>query len=76
MDDMFGFPVVAPVEVSSQARANGAGDFICDNYDILRDLALTSDAVLYSGTNLTAQDIQNGILRKLELEDFPHLVLR
>lgn len=72
MDDMFGFPIVAPVEVSNQAHANGAGDFICDNYDILRHLALTSDAILYSGTNLTAQDIENGILRKLEFEDFQY----
>lgn|GEM_PF-6638630 len=72
MDDMLGFPVVAAVEVSSQAHANGAGDFICDNYDILRHLALASDAILYSGTSLTAQDIEDGILRKLELEDFKY----
>jgi DNA-binding transcriptional LysR family regulator len=72
MEDMLGFPVVAPVEVSNQAHANGAGDFICDNYDILRHLALTSDAILFSGTNLTAQDIENGTLQKLEFEDFEY----
>lgn len=72
MNDMLGYPVVAPVEVSNQPHANGAGDFICDNYDVLRHLAMTTDAILYSGTNLTAQDIENGILRKLEFEDFQY----
>ena len=48
----------------------GAGDFICGNYDILRQVMLASDAVLSSSHSLSAADLEMGALTRLDFEDF------
>lgn len=69
IEDLERYPVAAAVEQPRRPE-RGAGDFICDNYDILRQVILGSDAVLSSSQSLSAVDLEMGALKRLDFEDF------
>ncbi|TGD71907.1 LysR family transcriptional regulator [Mangrovimicrobium sediminis] len=66
--DMAGFPLLSGVETRLMQDAGG-GAFICDNYHILREVALSSDAVWVSSPQLVADDVRAGRLAALPMHD-------
>ena len=70
-DDIAPFPALSGTEISRVMDRPGAGGFICDNYHILRDLTLDSDAVWASSPQLVPEEISDGRLKALRLTDSP-----
>lgn len=59
------YPVLTGAEASSMAQAGTKGSFVCDNYHILRDLVLQSDAVWVSSPQLVHSELSRGLLKVL-----------
>ena len=69
LDDTSSYPLLCGAEMAPERGARSAGIFICDNYHILRNNTLDSDAVWISSPELVSEDIQVGRLQSLDLLD-------
>lgn len=63
------YPVLTGAETSRMAQSGTAGSFVCDNYHILRDIVLQSDAVWVSSPQLVNAELDNGVLTVLPMTD-------
>lgn len=70
-EDLARFPTACTVAAASRADQQMSGDFVCDNHNILREIALETDAVMISGLMVTADDLRDGRLIRLVVEDLP-----
>ncbi len=66
-DDLAGFPVLSGAELSTSGAGTTRGSFICDNYHLLRELALASDGVWMASPQVVAEDLEQGRLRRLRV---------
>jgi DNA-binding transcriptional LysR family regulator len=55
-DDLARFPLASATELIAAGLVGKGASFVCDNYHILRDLVLASDAVWLSSPALVAKD--------------------
>ncbi len=69
LEDIAAFPLLIGAEVIGASWGRQTGAFICDNYHILRDTTLDTDGVWISSPDLVRQDIEEGRLQSLTLED-------
>lgn len=69
--DICGFPLLSAVEYRCDGLPVSGRTILCDNYDILRDITLNSDAVLISSHAAVAGEMSGGRLRSLRLVDPP-----
>lgn len=67
--DLLEFPLLSAVQLAHTTVADGTGAFICDNYDVLRTTVLHSDGIWMSSPLLVQQELQQGLLTKLEVRD-------
>jgi len=65
--DVAPYPILSGVEMGLMHRDGGAGSMVCDNYHILRETALHSDAVWISSPQFVLDDLLSGRLRALAL---------
>ena len=70
MSDLQPFPVANAVEHSMPGQTITSGSFVCDNYHILRETVLGTDCVWLASPDLMADDLENGRLVLLDIEDF------
>lgn len=59
------YPVLTGAETSMMAHSGASGSFVCDNYHILRDIALQSDAVWVSSPQLVSRELSEGLFKIL-----------
>lgn len=55
----------------AEPQFEGAGALFCDNYEILRQVVLDTDAVWMSSPQMVSQDIAAGRMVQLEVADMP-----
>lgn len=68
--DLFGEPKLCAVELSQiPADLMGSGVFVCDNFDILRTTALSTDSVWFAPWQLAQRELESGQLVSLALDD-------
>lgn len=61
------YPVLTGAETSMMAQGSASGSFVCDNYHILRDVVLQSDAIWVSSPQLVKRELDEGMLYLLPL---------
>ncbi len=67
--DLAGFALLSGAEASSMAARGHPGGFVCDNYEVLRQLVMQSDAVLLSSPALVSRELEAGSLVALQRVD-------
>lgn len=67
--DLLEFPVLSAVQLAHNTLSGSAGAFICDNYDVLRTTVMNSDGIWMSSPLLVKQELQQGLVVKLEVQD-------
>ncbi len=72
--DLQCFPVASASALPVAGLAGAAGAIICDNFHILRELVLESDAIWISSTAFAARDIDEGEMTRLEPVDFEPII--
>ncbi len=67
LEELSGYPVLSGVEMAMMQRDATRGAFVCDNYHILRDITLDSDAVWISSPQFVVEELREGRLKALPL---------
>lgn len=69
-EDLFVQPKLCAVELSQiPDELMGSGVFVCDNFDILRSVALTTDSVWFAPWQLAQRELEEGELVSLTVAD-------
>ena len=71
LSDLADYPTVIGAETHRPPPHGRHGAFVCDNYHIVRETTLNSDAVWVSSPSLVKADIDNGLMQVLNVEDDP-----
>jgi DNA-binding transcriptional LysR family regulator len=69
--ELAAYPVLTGAETSMMNQVGSTGSFVCDNYHILRDIMLQSDAVWVSSPQLVSSELSSGLLRALRIAGNP-----
>ncbi len=68
-DELFQFPILSAVELSTSTEHRVGGSFICGNYDVLKDTVLQTDSVWVSSPLLVKREIELGLITSIEVAD-------
>lgn len=67
--DLSRFPLLSGAEAGSMLTHGQPGGFICDNYEVLRQMVLQSEGVLLASPGLVSSDLASGRLVSLRRID-------
>ncbi|MYM64020.1 LysR family transcriptional regulator [Pseudomaricurvus sp. HS19] len=68
-DQLFRYPILSAVEMSNDTTSRASGSFICDNYDVLKNTVLQTDAVWISSPLMVQEELASGRLTSILVED-------
>ena len=68
--DMAGYPMATASELPIARFNPDAGALVCQNFDLLRDLALRSDAIWLGSATLVKEMIDRGEMKLLDVDGF------
>lgn len=67
LDEMAAYSILSGDEMPIMKQDVNSGSLVCDNYNILREVVLQSDAVWISSPQFVAKEIRDGRLKALAL---------
>ncbi|MFV8817009.1 LysR family transcriptional regulator [Haliea sp. E17] len=68
-EEIAGYPLLTGAEVQSALPLRDSGSFICDNYEVLRQMTLASDGIWISSNRLVEKELAQGNLVPLQRID-------
>lgn len=71
LDDLAEFPWASSLEASAAPKVQSRSRMICDNYHILRDAVMASDLVCICSHAFVADELRNGRLAEITVQDLP-----
>lgn len=67
--DVFRYPILSAVELSTSAAERAGGSFICDNYDVLKTTVLNTDSIWVSSPLLVQSELENDLMTTIQVVD-------
>lgn len=71
MQDLDRFPAARAFDLPTSHRTEGSGTFICENFDILRQLVLDTDCTWLVSPSLVRTELEQRRLSLLDVTDLP-----
>jgi len=68
-DELFQYPILSAVELSTSTEHRIGGSFICGNYDVLKDTVLETDSVWVSSPLLVKREMELGLITTIDVID-------
>lgn len=63
------YPTAHPVELPSGGLSDRGGSFICDNFDVLREIVLASDCICRTSPAFLSRELSEGRLVELDVPE-------
>jgi DNA-binding transcriptional LysR family regulator len=63
------YPTAHPVELPSGGLTDRGGSFICDNFDVLRDIVLATDCICRTAPAFLRRELEEGRLVELDVPE-------